>query len=325
MLPKDDSIPNEVKLNLRDENDNISLGLESPVIAKEKEILEKEKDNLIVPEKLTKPHILIQEYKNKFAENKWTGNAKTLRTYGDVLNISATAENMNRALRIMDTFIKVIENRGHKIINRNRKTYIIIEGEDIELTLREQVKRIPKEKKDEYDWRNYDYISTGLLQFTGTRFSHRNEISDGKQPIEKQLAKFIAKLEIRGHELCLESIEREKRWAIEREIERINEELKKRKEKELEEFKNLLKKTRHWHEARIIREYINGYESYVRKANLCTGEIEKWITWAKKKADWYDPFVNSHDELLNDEDKKKLDEDHKQSHGYNNWNPFRNY
>ena len=42
------------------------------------------------------------------------------------------------------------------------------------------------------------------------------------------------------------------------------------------------------------------------KGNL-TEEKIKWLIWARKKADWYDPQIEDEDDLLNDIDKDEID------------------
>ena len=35
-------------------------------------------------------------------------------------------------------------------------------------------------------------------------------------------------------------------------------------------------------------------------------DLTNWLKWARKKADWYDPFVEEDDKLLEDVDREKL-------------------
>ena len=35
-------------------------------------------------------------------------------------------------------------------------------------------------------------------------------------------------------------------------------------------------------------------------------EVTAWLEWARKKADWYDPFIEKADDLLGDVDKETL-------------------
>jgi len=37
-------------------------------------------------------------------------------------------------------------------------------------------------------------------------------------------------------------------------------------------------------------------------------EYHEWIAWAKKKIDWYDPFIQAEDEILNDSDRQRIAE-----------------
>lgn len=69
------------------------------------------------------------------------------------------------------------------------------------------------------------------------------EWSDGVELIEKRLSCILAKLEIEGKRLKEEHIENKKRWAEQRELERVRQELEKRKQKELVNFKALSKCT----------------------------------------------------------------------------------
>jgi len=55
-----------------------------------------------------------------------------------------------------------------------------------------------------------------------------------------------------------------------------------------------------------LRKYINIFEENAIKNNTLTEEKQNWIEWARKKADWYDPFINAKDELLEDVDKDSL-------------------
>jgi hypothetical protein len=36
-------------------------------------------------------------------------------------------------------------------------------------------------------------------------------------------------------------------------------------------------------------------------------EFDQWLTWARQKADWYDPLVGAADELLSNIDRATLE------------------
>jgi|GEM_PF-6308557 len=37
-------------------------------------------------------------------------------------------------------------------------------------------------------------------------------------------------------------------------------------------------------------------------------ELQQYLEWARKKADWYDPFINASDEFLKDADKEVIEQ-----------------
>lgn len=47
-------------------------------------------------------------------------------------------------------------------------------------------------------------------------------------------------------------------------------------------------------------------EQHAILKNDLNEEIQFWIAWARKKADWVDPIVNADDELLWNVDRDKL-------------------
>ncbi len=90
------------------------------------------------------------------------------------------------------------------------------------------------------------------------------------------------------------------------EEERIRKEFEKRQDDDLEAFRQTLNKAERWHKAVNLRNYINEVESKAIAGNNLTEETKAWLTWARKKADWYDPFMEAKDELLKDADKETL-------------------
>lgn len=53
----------------------------------------------------------------------------------------------------------------------------------------------------------------------------------------------------------------------------------------------MLQQVERWHSAQHLRNYIDALESRELKSS-------EWISWAKAKADWYDPFIAKEDELF---------------------------
>jgi len=142
------------------------------------------------------------------------------------------------------------------------------------------------------------------------------------------LSRILAKLELESKERKEYQARLEASWAKQEE-KQIREEIQSRKNKELADFKELFVKAQRLHQANIIRAYVHRVESKAIKEEKMTEEIQSWIDWARKKADWIDPQIEAADELLSDINKDKLFEESKSgagfnysssdSHGHDNW------
>lgn len=300
----------KIILTIREEGNPINVN-QTPLIIKTKEIENDTKAPLIVPEKLSRPDILIQNTKdiyNRRKKERYYRNDKV-----DIVSISVQNEHLDRALRIMDTFIKLLRYRGHTF-TRDRNNYgpmIVVKDVEFYFSLREAQKRIPSEKVYE----SSTYFPTGILVIKIGESYHTKEWKDGSVKLEKQLAKIVAKIELEADE---ELIWREKSrlQAIEREKqEKIKQEFEARREKEITKTKKLFSDAEKYNKATIYRNYILATEQKAIEENNLTNELKDWIKWAKEKADWFDPFTNRQDELLNNKDKEDL---HKQSNFFRN-------
>ena len=80
-----------------------------------------------------------------------------------------------------------------------------------------------------------------------------------------------------------------------------------RKAKELSDFKTMFVLSNRYQKAIELRNYIEAVKSHSMKNGNVSEDIQIWIEWAKKKADWFDPFINAPDEYLDDFDKNKID------------------
>ena len=293
----------EVSLSLRTEEMKSIAATPSPSKTLQQQIEQEMKPALSVPEKLCNPDKLIvaaRESLNK--KDRYEHNGMVSCERGE-LDIRVARPNIPRALRFMDTLIKALRKRGHDIEIKNDKTYVRIDGQEIEIRFREKLKK-EIVKGTHYD--NTEYRPTGILAFQIGRY-HDKEWKDGTILIEEMLSKIIVKLEL----IAQEQKERELHWKREREIrdeqERIRKEHEKRKENDLLNFKNTLLKSSRWHKAVNLRNYIDEVEAKAKAENKLNDELQSWLAWARGKADWYDPFTESPDELLQDIDRETLE------------------
>jgi hypothetical protein len=110
--------------------------------------------NVKVPTKLKDPDDLVVEARQALSiRNKTT--ERSLRNEGVLTNtgrlsIRVAPKNVNRALLIFDTLIKVFKARGHKFNGTN----VDVDGQVYEISIREKLKPIDKD---------YKKLPTGIL------------------------------------------------------------------------------------------------------------------------------------------------------------------
>jgi hypothetical protein len=292
-----DFIGNEtVELQLRGEgtewNDD-----QTPLTILSKQIKNDPKAPTTVPERLDKPDKLTSNTKTYWAlpERDRYDRGKKIET----LPISVEKNNRARALLFMDTLVKLLKYRGYEIVQENGETKVEIRGIRIPFRLREATKRVPSSDK----WRTADYVPTGEFILKTGQWSSDKEWRDSKIKLEDQLPKILAKLELDAEKEKLQKEESRKfRESFEAE-QRKMEEAKKRREDELKNFNQLLKTSERYDKVIALRNYIKAVKENAKSKNALTQELIEWISWAKDKADWYDPMINKEDEFLNDAHK----------------------
>ena len=303
-LPANYNGSTEISLDLRKEGEENLKGKQSPEEVLKDEIESDPSLDIVVPDNLTKPHKLIVETKTAHFNNENRFSKSFTGYLRSPLNISATKHNYNRALRIMDTFIKAMEKRGHQFQLKNESIQVVIYGEEFSIAIREKNKRIPKPKTK--SWQEYDYIPSGILVFSLRISYHNIEWADGRQPLENQVSKIIAKLEMKGAEERADTLRREKEREIRDEQNRIKKIKEEEIEQELVKFKQLKLKAERWQEACKIRAYLADIEAKATKEQLITEDLAEWLKWAHKKVDWYDPNIEAKDPLMEGVDKVNL-------------------
>jgi hypothetical protein len=277
------------------------LSLTSPLKKLLNEIENDKRLNLKVPSVMTNPELSIAK-----AKEEWESKEYQYRTNGvyfcgrDCIDVKVSLKIYDRALRIMDTIIKALRGRGHEVQVSFKSTCAIVLKEKIGISIREKTKKDPE--RSSY----YSNIPTGILAFRIGESYYMKEWKDGKIPLEKQISFLIATIEMKGIEQAEERKIRQKENAIENEKERIKKEYQQRKLHELENFKFLMKRAKRRFKAEMLREFIDDVELKAIEKNSVTNELKSWIKWARKKADWYDPFVEAYDKLLHGADRESL-------------------
>ena len=273
----------------------------------------------VVPEILYAKNPLIIDTKEYFRGDK---NAKYLdknpykSKIKSPLNIRVQPGNLDRALRIFSTIIRVLELRGHQVVAKDvNNTYVIVNEEKIPILLYEKNKQIPN---TESNYPKFLTVPSGKFKFEIPRkklFSiYTTCIEDSPATrLEEKIISIITKIEneaisIKEDREEMERIRRQqeeeqKRREIEEQKKR---ELAKKREKERKELKAAFLSAEYYSWANILRAFVEKYESFLNEKEAIDDEDKEKLNWLKRKIEWLDPFIECDDELLTEEDKQNL-------------------
>ncbi|MCX6254383.1 MAG: hypothetical protein NTV31_07890 [Bacteroidia bacterium] len=287
----------EISLYIRDKQEINMDPYISPHKRLKMEILRDLKPFLEVPERLSSPDKLIMEARDCLNDNNrnHSRHSGMLSTRSGYLTIRVSKDNIGRALRFMDTLLKLLRERDHIVENKYDTTYIIINGQKIEVSLKEKLKRV--EVPTNYSWVYHEYRPTGILTFRIEGY-HMKIWEDGKELLENKLADILAYLELKAAKMREEWLYYEEQRKIREAKELIEKEIKARKEKEIRDFNKLVKEANQWNQTQIIRSYISYVEDKALECDELTDDLRHWIDWSKQKADWYDPIKKKEDSIL---------------------------
>ncbi len=224
----------------------------------------------------------------------------TKRYHYGRISVNASKKPYKRALCFLNTFIKVMKARGHYFLFCYGNSYVVIEGIEFAIRMRERSKRIYEIEKSGY--RSSRLESIGLLSFLAGEYSGKEWQETTSKTLAEKLPLIIK---------YLEDIAKEKReWHRENEIRLKKEAVEKKKQEEIEKLQkeeismlSLIKqKSDLWHEANKLRTFLIEYE---KKVGL-SDEIKEQISFGLRKADWLDPLIQKEDELFKEFDPFKL-------------------
>lgn len=287
------SLDQTITLAIREEGNILNLD-QSPLIVLTKEIQNDPKEPLIVPESLIKPHKVIEQTKLHWADFK--KNSYNYDRSIQWLNIRVEPENQKRALLFMNALINLLSYRGHTIKVTDSETFAVVDGIEINVSLREATKRVPPPADKSY--LSGDYVPVGDFILKVGRWSSEKEWRDGKVKLETLLARIMAWLELHAVKEK-ESKERSRLWHLEwEEKKRVEQELKKQRDDEVKKVKVLLDDADRFTKALQLRNYIEARQLKAIQEDSMTTEFITWLAWANEKADWYDPLIDKPDALL---------------------------
>ena len=276
-----------ITLLIRDREDN-SISNYSPLVIRQKEIEKDPRLSLVVPSKLTNPDKLIIAARdildNKGRKDYRTGMLSTDRE--GAVAITVSPQFIGRALRFMDTMIKALRIRGHKVYINHWETCVIVSEQEFKICFRERATRVSSLERS----RNTELRPTGILYFKATRYVFQKEWQDKTFKLEEQISRIIATMEIEGERRKTELDYHHKQQAIREEKEQIQRGIEQQKAREIEDFRELLREAKLWGQINTLRDYIDALEAKAIANNALTEELVKWIESTRQNARKYDPI-----------------------------------
>ena len=244
----------------------------------------------------------------KTNDKHWLDNGLTW-TKDKILRIGVAPESIERACQFMAAFLRAVQLKGYRIDVQVSSTLLHIGYQPLPIVLREKTRRVTT-KESGRSWTTSRLVPYGDLYLQMThRFKEREwKIGDGALPDEA--AAMLERLEGASQRVDEYYRDLERRWAIQAEHRRIEEENRNRRESELKGFKKLLQSATRWQQAEWIRNYLAAVET--READVGPAGLSPdrtaWFAWARAKADWFDPLTETPDEWLAHIDRNTLEE-----------------
>lgn len=290
----------------------------------------KETEQAVIEDSPTSPHPLVEATSKRLRQRDgWDKDALVRAAPKEVLNLSVTLNELDRALGVVDALLKALSKQGFDCeVNIERGATLLRwreTGTTLELALTEHIRRsdhqiTPAEEraKKRYWDRNrwdtaisfphvprYDYTPTGVLTLQVGRWPSRSWKDTPRTKLEKRIGEVtsgILVLAKETHEKEMEEARREEvhRLAVER-----YEFLTRRRDKEIERFKKLELSANCRERAAKLRVFATAVEESARSNGTLTAEKIEWLAWARAKADWLDPLVELSDVILDAPEPKK--------------------
>lgn len=262
-----------------------------------------------IKEQLRSPHSLIVEHREEMARRKKRDRERKRNIFGsglynynynkeepdkNVIGLRVSDESINRAYRLMDAFIRTLEAVGcNVIVEKDGHTYVIIRAEKIKIIMKE---------------------SDGLTLFLDSYDAKQKNFRDTKtKTLDSVLGNTIIELFDTSERIRIDREERERKERLRREEAERRYQRALRQEEEMEKVTSLENAAMDWHKATVIRQYIMVVETEFQNEEDEEKRSQRleWISWAREKADWYDPTIAKEDLILgrrrhSQEDGKKV-------------------
>ncbi|MBI5818270.1 MAG: hypothetical protein HZA88_04720 [Verrucomicrobia bacterium] len=259
-----------------------------------------------VPGSLRNPHHLICQSKAVFESDKLRSSDVMWSPPNQPrLNLWTSSASLPRALRIMDTLLKALEQRGLAIelnARQGQETRVIVGKEKVCIELRELADSIEQPAEEHWFHRRRSRLCFRIVEYQpeGGRKTWR----DGKRYcLEDCLNEIVIGIMASAEAKRQQRLRWEEEERQRREEERRRQEEERLRQEEAACRKGLEDQAASWARSTQIRAFLKAGEQVVteRAGHLTPGSREaKWFEWAYRHADRLDPFKNDYFQPLLD-------------------------
>lgn len=264
-----------------------------------------------IPKRMTNPHRVTREIAACLDRGQLDDNGLLFCAGHRGFPVRVGKSSKPRALRILDTCLKALERRGHKIqLEKNDQRWTLVaitQGQRIAFQVRERLKRCPHkpkswEKESGYDWGpRYDleptsrlvveidsYIGEGLRKTWGD--TARKQLDD--------VGGFVASLEATAQLLDERDREFEERRRREQQLELRRQQEAEREQARRQRVDRLYQLASDWQTGKILEAFMDAVEQTL-------GDDERsveFVTWGRRVANDVNPLrtLSPVGELIND-------------------------
>jgi hypothetical protein len=222
-----------------------------------------------------------------------------------VLRVKISKAQLNRALFIMDSLIRALEQRGAKFVKveNSELLEIRIDGERIECLLIEETKRTerPKNESDSsWQFNKWQWNPTGRFRFEIQEYTdsaiQKKWADSNRQKLEDQFENIVEGLFVCAKDLkqlAIKRAEEHRRWEEEQQR---REEIARREALELKRRKHLEEQAQQWVQSANLSAFVDACEKQILSAQAgqlaADSQETKWLAWAREHARRINPLAN---------------------------------
>lgn len=248
-------------------------------------------------------HPAVRRTARQLKHQKYNGRGLLHAQGQDVLPMSVSVGNRDRALLVLDALIETAFKAGAKLeVPEKAGLMLRLRGELFRLCMREASERserdltreeLAKKKQGKlfYIPDRYSFTPTGKLRLEvreDDRYSPLLSVTDGATAIETRLESVVPTLIHHAAEIRVRREMRDEehqRWQA---AQKRREALEARRDEEFERLKQIEKWVADWKRAADLRAFAAALESALQPDQSPTVEV----SWIRNAADWLDPLVD---------------------------------